>query len=267
MSVHILAPSQPTVTAADAGRAPRHHHLLRRAKMPGLLLLLLPSYSLGLPYPTEATKATSSCGCITLEESDQLTSSPLPSLALCSLHCSAAPFFIFPGSPEAGLAAGHNHTQASTTLSLPSCLCGKLSMMTKTCSETHGVEVFCEAPTLPPVRGDVEEEEERADYTMMALILLGLAMAGIGLAATSAVWGARRRRIKEKIASKQIIVMPQEGVTQRRYSLQSEIKKIGILSRDVMMVESSPNAPIKTEMFPRTENKQKTFEYLSKFSS
>ena len=282
MSVHILAPSQPTVTAADAGRAPRHHHLLRRAKMLGLLLILLPSSTLGLPYPTEATMATSSCGCITLEEADLLTSSPLPSMAQCSHHCSTAPFFIFPRSPEAHLAGGHGHAQGTTT-SHGSCLCGKLSMVTNTCSESHCVEVLCgAAPTLSLASGDVEEEEGRADYTMMALILLGMAMAGIGFAATSAVWQARRRRTKEKIASKQIIVKPQEeGATHRRYSLQSEIKKIGILSRDVMKVERSQNAPIKTEVLPQAETNQKSmqtniseetsmeasYEYLAKCSS
>jgi len=194
--------------ATEVSGPPCHHHLLRGKQLPRqclittppmartmfLLLLSSPIIAQGAPHPQSALPQKS-CGCVSEEE--KRTLSPTPSnltMADCGKTCSASPFFAFSAPAHTDL---DHHLQSETDIrsSVGSCLCSTTKSSSPTpCSENKNVPVFCTV-SLPGGHNQTDEGE-RADYSMMALVLLSIAITVIGLTGARAVWQARRRRLR-----------------------------------------------------------------------
>merc|ERR1711971_1200579 len=77
-----------------------------------------------------------------------------------------------------------------------SCICGSKSSSPRPCSDVATIPVFCTSTPGNQLFADRSEEGQRPDYSMMALVLLSIAITAIGLTGARAVWQARRRRLR-----------------------------------------------------------------------
>merc|ERR1711973_678406 len=140
-----------------------------------------PILAQGSPHP-QSVLPQKSCGCVSEEEKRTLspTSSNL-TMADCGKTCSPSPFFAFSAPAHTDL---DRHLQSETDIrsSVGSCLCSTTKSSSPTpCSENKNVPVFCTV-SLPGGHNQTEPVEgERADYSMMALVLLSIAITVIGL--------------------------------------------------------------------------------------
>ena len=193
-----------------------------RSMLGHLNLLLLPCLSQGIPHPPVLAISTKSCGCIS-DERRQALSLVSPHLSMskeeerqqardlsmvdCRSRCSHSPFFAFFGSQqlkqhiESEQDGGHNHSAGF-------CICGTNSSSPEPCSDAAAtIPVFCNSPPADSSEG------QRPDYSMMALVLLSIAITAIGLTGARAVWQARRRRLRQA----------KENDSQKRSSLATTI--------------------------------------------
>ena len=168
------------------------------------LLLLLPSLTLGIPHPPILAISTKSCGCISDEERQALSLIPPDlsiseeeeerqasdvSMAECRARCSHSLFFAFSSSQQRD-----SEQDDGDTHPVGSCICGTHSSSPQTCSDEATIRVFC--TSLPGQDPADSSEGQRPDYSMMALVLLSIAITAIGLTGVRAVWQARRRRLR-----------------------------------------------------------------------
>ena len=189
-------------------------------------LFLLPCLAQGIPHPpTVSAINTKSCGCISEEERGAL-SSPIPadlsiseeesqrlnpapielSMVECRSRCFHSPFFAFSSSQ---LNHHIDSEQDSHHISsVGSCICGADSSSPRPCSDVVTIPVFCTSPPGQELPAD-SSEGQRPDYSMMALVLLSIAITAIGLTGARAVWQARRRRLR----------LAKENESQKRSSL------------------------------------------------
>ena len=177
-------------------------------------LLLLPCLAQGIPHPPVPSDiSTKSCGCISEEERGAL-SSPIPaalsiseeesqrlnpaptelSIVACRSRCSHSPFFAFSSSSqlEHHIDSEQDNHHIS---SVGACICGTESSSPRPCSDVVTIPVFCTSPPGQQLPAD-SSEGQRPDYSMMALVLLSIAITAIGLTGARAVWQARRRRLR-----------------------------------------------------------------------
>jgi len=191
-----------------------------------LNLLLLPCLSQGIPHPPFLAVSTKSCGCISderrqalslinphlsISEGEKRQQAPDLSMVDCRSRCSHSPFFAFSGSQlkqqiESEQNSGYNH-------SVGFCICGTNSSSPEPCSAAGPtIPVFCSSPPGQPAPAH-SSEDQRPDYSMMAFVLLSIAITAIGLTGARAVWQARRRRLRQA----------KENDSQKRSSLATTI--------------------------------------------
>ena len=178
------------------------------------LLLLLPCLTQGTPHPPMLDSAKS-CGCISDEKrqalslispnlsiseeeerqgpdlsifEDERQTSDL-SMADCRSRCSHSLFFAFSSSQ---LKIDQIDSEQDSD-PVGSCVCVKSSSSPKPCSDVATVPVFCSSHHQHSAGSS---EDQRPDYSMMALVLLSIAITAIGLTGARAVWQARRRRLR-----------------------------------------------------------------------
>ena len=212
------ASSPPSTEPARRKQTRSRRKPLPSEKMlPGLTLLLLPCLIEGTPHPSMLATSTKSCGCISDEKRQALSlispdlsiskeerrapdlsmieeerHTPDLSMIECRSRCSPSPFFAFSSSQlkhqiDSEQDSGHIH-------SLGSCICASTSSSPEPCSDEATVPVFCTSPPGQDPAGS--SEGQRPDYSMMALVLLSIAITAIGLTGVRAVWQARRRRLR-----------------------------------------------------------------------
>ena len=178
-------------------------------------LLLLPCLVQGIPHPhVPSANSTKSCGCISEEERRAL--SPIPedhsiseeqkqelsqiptdlSMVDCRSRCSHSPFFAFSSSSQLKHHIDGEQDSGHHIPSVGSCICGSESSSPRPCSDVATIPVFCTSTHGQQLLADRSEEGQRPDYSMMALVLLSIAITAIGLTGARAVWQARRRRLR-----------------------------------------------------------------------
>merc|ERR1712130_525327 len=179
------------------------------------LILLLLCLTQGTPHPPMLDSAKS-CGCISDEKrqalslispnlsiseeeeerqgpdlsifEDKRQTSDL-SMAECRSRCSHSLFFAFSRSQ---MKIDQIDSEQDSD-PVGSCVCVKSSSSPEPCSDVATVPVFC---TSHHQHSEGSSEDQRPDYSMMALVLLSIAITAIGLTGARAVWQARRRRLR-----------------------------------------------------------------------
>ena len=179
-------------------------------------LLLMPCLVQGIPHPhMPSAISTKTCGCISEEEREALSPIPedhsiseeelqrlspaLPDLSMvdCRSRCSHSPFFAFSSSSQLKHHIDGEQDSGHHIPSVGSCICGSESSSPRPCSDVATIPVFCTStPGQHQHLADRSEEGQRPDYSMMALVLLSIAITAIGLTGARAVWQARRRRLR-----------------------------------------------------------------------
>ena len=206
----------PTLTHTSSTPTPSLHKPSLVRTMPGWLnLVLVPFLTQASPHPPVHTISIKSCGCTS--EKEIIPSPSSLSKVDCSSRCSRSPFFAFSTTSSQLERVLASEQESDFVPDLGFCFCGDDASTAQQCSDAATIPVFCTSQIghgQPPADSS---EGQRPDYSMMALVLLSIAITAIGLTGVRAVWQARRRRLrqaKENDSQKLSSLVATIGITQ-----------------------------------------------------